>query len=79
DRRSPWTRETMIPDAGFGPSADIAELAAGLPARAWVTEAGLFCGLATDLIIATPRGGDRQRRPRRRPARSRARHPSRDS
>ncbi|MEU6011757.1 hypothetical protein [Streptomyces sp. NPDC047453] len=41
-----------------------AELTAGLPAGAGVAEVGLFCGLATDLTIATPSRVDHQERPR---------------
>ena len=55
----------LILDAGFGPIDDIAGLAASLLARAGVAEVGLFSGLATDLIIATPSGVDHQERPRR--------------
>jgi ribose 5-phosphate isomerase A len=53
----------LILDAGFGPIEDIAELASSLLARAGVAEVGLFHGLATDLIIATPSGVDHQERP----------------
>ncbi|MFD4973260.1 hypothetical protein [Streptomyces sp. NPDC058424] len=53
-------RPDMIVGLGSG-----AELAAGLPARAGVAEVGLFCSLATDLIVATPSMVDHQERPRR--------------
>ena len=46
----------LILDAGFGPIEDPAALAASLLSRAGVAEVGLFCGLVSDLIIATPDG-----------------------
>ena len=55
----------LILDAGFGPIDDIAGLAASLLARAGVAEVGLFSGLTTDLVTATPSGVDHQERPRR--------------
>jgi ribose 5-phosphate isomerase A len=42
----------LLLDCGFGPIADLAQLAAKLNDRAGIVEHGLFLGLATDLIIA---------------------------
>ncbi len=52
-----------ILDAGFGPIEDPASLAASLLSRAAVAEVGLFCGLASDLIIATRDGVGHRERP----------------
>jgi ribose 5-phosphate isomerase len=52
-----------ILDAGFGPIEDPAALAASLLSRAAVAEVGLFCGLASDLIIATCDGVGHRERP----------------
>lgn len=46
----------FILDAGFGPLRDPRALATRLLSRAAVAEVGLFCGLASDLIVATPGG-----------------------
>jgi len=66
DDGSPFRTDqgNLILDADFGPIDDIAGLAANLLARAGVAEVGLFRGLATDLITATPSGLDHQERPR---------------
>ena len=45
-----------ILDCRFGPIQDPAQLAARLDGRAGIVEHGLFLGLATDIIIATPDG-----------------------
>jgi len=66
DDGSPFRTDqgNLILDADFRPIDDIAGLAANLLARAGVAEVGLFRGLATDLITATPSGLDHQERPR---------------
>ena len=46
----------MILDCRFGPIADARQLAAELAGRAGIVEHGLFIGLATDLIVASPQG-----------------------
>jgi ribose 5-phosphate isomerase A len=46
----------LILDADFGPIDHPGTLAGRLLARAGVVEVGLFCGLTSDLIIATPAG-----------------------
>ncbi len=43
-------------DCQFGPLDDPAALAARLEARAGIVAHGLFIGLASDVIVATPRG-----------------------
>jgi ribose 5-phosphate isomerase A len=43
-------------DVTFGPIADARALSAALSARAAVVEHGLFLGLATDLVVASPDG-----------------------
>jgi ribose-5-phosphate isomerase len=48
-------------DADFGPIDDPATLAGRLLARAGVAEVGLFCGLTSDLIIATRAGVEHRR------------------
>jgi ribose 5-phosphate isomerase A len=45
-----------ILDCAFGPIADPAELAAQLAARAGVVEHGLFCGIASQVIVAGESG-----------------------
>jgi ribose 5-phosphate isomerase A len=45
-----------ILDCRFGPIQDPAQLAARLDGRAGIVEHGLFLGLATDIIVATPDG-----------------------
>lgn len=45
-----------ILDANFGPIPDPAALAAQLESRAGILAHGLFLGLATDLILASPAG-----------------------
>ncbi|UCC72221.1 MAG: ribose-5-phosphate isomerase RpiA [Gemmatimonadota bacterium] len=45
-----------ILDANFGPIDDPATLAARMAERAAIVEHGLFLGLATDVIVAGPRG-----------------------
>lgn len=54
----------LILDAEFGPIENLAELAASLLSRAGVAEVGLFCGLVTDLIVATPDGVEHEERMR---------------
>jgi ribose 5-phosphate isomerase A len=49
-------QNNLILDAGFGPIADPAELAALLGSRAGIVEHGLFLGLATDVIVAGAEG-----------------------
>jgi ribose 5-phosphate isomerase A len=51
-----------ILDADFGPTEDPALLASVLLSRAGVAEVGLFCGLVSDLIVATPDGVEHQQR-----------------
>jgi ribose 5-phosphate isomerase A len=51
----------LILDADFGPIDDPGTLAGRLLARAGVAEVGLFCGLTSDLIIATPAGVEHRR------------------
>jgi ribose 5-phosphate isomerase A len=51
-----------ILDCAFGPIADAPALAARLGARAGIVEHGLFCGLATEVIVA---GADAIREMRR--------------
>ncbi|MGH9071377.1 MAG: ribose-5-phosphate isomerase RpiA [Acidimicrobiales bacterium] len=46
----------LILDWSCGPIPDPVALSAKLVARAGVVEVGLFCGLATDLVIGTPDG-----------------------
>ena len=46
----------FILDADFGPIPDPAELARQLNQRAGIVEHGLFIGLATDVIVAGPKG-----------------------
>ena len=55
-----------ILDCAFGPIASPPELAAALAARAGIVEHGLFCGIASEVIVAgeggvreMPRGGPR--------------------
>jgi ribose 5-phosphate isomerase A len=51
----------LVLDADFGPIDDPGTLAGRLLARAAVAEVGLFCGLTSDLIIATPAGVEHRR------------------
>jgi ribose 5-phosphate isomerase A len=44
----------LILDANFGPIPDVEALARALNARAGIVEHGLFLGLVTDLIVASP-------------------------
>jgi ribose 5-phosphate isomerase A len=53
----------FILDAGFGPIANPAALTVSLLVRAAVAEVGLFCGLASDLFIATRDGVEDRERP----------------
>ncbi len=46
----------MILDCAFGPIDNPARLAEALAARAGIVEHGLFIGLATDLVVASPDG-----------------------
>lgn len=46
----------MILDCQFGPIADVHLLAANLKARTGIIEHGLFIDLATELIVAGPKG-----------------------
>ena len=50
-------------DCAFGPIADPASLAATLGARAGVIEHGLFCGIATEVIVAGESGIRELQRP----------------
>jgi ribose 5-phosphate isomerase A len=50
-------------DCLFGPIADPVELALRLAARAGIVEHGLFCGLASEVIVAGDRGVREVRRP----------------
>jgi ribose 5-phosphate isomerase A len=52
-----------ILDCAFGPIADTARLAASLDRRAGIVEHGLFLGLATDLLVASPAGVEHRPRP----------------
>jgi ribose 5-phosphate isomerase A len=52
----------MILDCHFGPIPDVHRLAAELAGRAGIVEHGLFIGLATDLIVASPQGITHRRR-----------------
>jgi ribose 5-phosphate isomerase A len=45
-----------ILDCAFGPIADVGALARRIAGRAGVVEHGLFLGLTTDLVVATPAG-----------------------
>jgi ribose 5-phosphate isomerase A len=51
----------LILDGDFGPIDDPGTLAGRLLARAGVAEVGLFCGLTSDLIAATPAGVEHRR------------------
>jgi ribose 5-phosphate isomerase A len=51
----------LILDAELGPIDDPRALADSLLGRAGVVEVGLFCGLVSDLVVATPAGIDHQR------------------
>jgi ribose 5-phosphate isomerase A len=51
----------LILDADLGPIDDPATLAGRLLTRAGVAEVGLFCGLTSDLIIATRAGVEHRR------------------
>lgn len=55
---TPFTTDhgNFILDCAWGPIGDPAQLAAQLANRAGVVEHGLFLGLATDLIVAGPKG-----------------------
>ena len=55
-------QKNVILDCHFGPIADPAPLAARLNERAGILEHGLFLGLATDVIVAAPRGVRRMER-----------------
>jgi ribose 5-phosphate isomerase A len=46
----------LILDANFGPIPDVEALALALNGRAGIVEHGLFLGLVTDLIVASPDG-----------------------
>jgi ribose 5-phosphate isomerase A len=50
-------------DCAFGTIADPARLAAHLDGRAGIVEHGLFLGLATDLLVASPAGVEHRTRP----------------
>ncbi len=52
-----------ILDCAFGPIADPVELALRLAARAGIVEHGLFCGLASEVIVAGEGGVREIRRP----------------
>jgi len=52
----------LILDCHFGPIEDPTALAARLNERAGILEHGLFLGLATDVIVAGPRGVRRMER-----------------
>lgn len=52
----------LILDCHFGPIEDPAALAARLSERAGILEHGLFLGLATDVIVASPRSVRRMKR-----------------
>jgi ribose 5-phosphate isomerase A len=49
-------QHNVILDADFGPIDDPKMLTATLLARAGIVEVGLFCGLASDLVVGTPNG-----------------------
>lgn len=51
----------LILDANFGPIPDVEALAQALNARAGIVEHGLFLGLVTDLIVASPDGVTHQK------------------
>lgn len=46
----------LIFDCHFGPIGDPAQLAARLKARAGIVEHGLFIGIASDVVVASPQG-----------------------
>lgn len=52
-----------ILDCAFGPIADPARLAGLLDRRAGIVAHGLFLGLATDLLVASPAGVEHRTRP----------------
>ena len=52
-----------ILDCAFGPIADPVELALSLATRAGIVEHGLFCGLASEVIVAGEGGVRELRRP----------------
>lgn len=60
----------MILDCDFGPIADPAALAACLGLRAGIVEHGLFLELATDLVVAGPRGIEHRTRDSQAPLKS---------
>ncbi len=49
-------QRNLILDADFGPIADVESVAQTLNNRAGIVEHGLFLGLVTDLIVASPDG-----------------------
>jgi ribose 5-phosphate isomerase A len=53
----------LVLDTDFGPIPDAAALAAELAGRAGIVEHGLFLGLATDLVVASPDGITHRTRP----------------
>jgi ribose 5-phosphate isomerase A len=53
----------FILDCALGPIARPAELAAKLESRAGIVEHGLFIGLTSELIIASPKGVEHRRPP----------------
>lgn len=52
-----------ILDCGFGPITDPDELGRRLSARAGIVDHGLFCGIATDVIVAAAEGIRELKRP----------------
>lgn len=56
-------QENLILDGSSGPIANLTALAASLLARAAVAETGLFCGLASNLIVANRDGVEHRERP----------------
>jgi ribose 5-phosphate isomerase A len=51
----------LILDANFGPIPDVEGLTRALNDRAGIVEHGLFLGLVTDLIVASPDGISHQK------------------
>jgi ribose 5-phosphate isomerase A len=49
-------QQNLILDARFGPIADVEAVAQAMNNRAGIVEHGLFLGLVTDLIVASPDG-----------------------
>ena len=52
----------LIIDCNFGPIADLHDLAQKIHSRTGIVEHGLFLGMVTDLIIASPDGIQQKRR-----------------